>query len=78
MSEYSTSYSPECSGTASGGVPIKCTINNEYHGKPTPPSTAPPNEPLNTTITSDSNSVYSTPSKFVKVGRFSTNDTEKH
>src|SRR5215472_11999892 len=61
MPDYSTSYSPECSGTASGGVPIKCTINNEYHGKPTPPSPAPP-KALNTTITSDSNSVYSIPS----------------
>src|SRR5215831_7722946 len=73
MPDYSTSYSPECSGTASGGVPIKCTINNEYHGKPIPPS--PANEPLNTTITSDSNSVYSIPSTFVKVDRFSTNYT---
>jgi hypothetical protein len=75
MSDYSTSYSPECSGTASGGIPMKCTINNEYHSKPTPPSPAPPNEPLNTTITSDSNSVYSIPSTFVKVDRFNTNYT---
>jgi Prealbumin-like fold domain len=73
MPDYSTSYSPECSGTASGGIPIKCTINNEYHGTPMPPS--PPNEPLNTTITSDSNSVYSIQSTFVKVDRFSTNYT---
>jgi hypothetical protein len=75
MPDYSTSYSPECSGTASGGIPIKCIINNEYHGKPTRPSPAPPNEPPNTTITSDSNSVYSIPSTFVKVDRFSTNYT---
>jgi len=75
VSGYTTTYSPECSGTASGGVPIKCTINNEYYGKPTPPSPAPPNESLNTTITSDSNSVYSIPSTFVKVDRFSTNYT---
>jgi len=75
MPDYSTSYSPECSGTASAGVPIKCTINNEYYGKPTPPSPAPPNESLNTTITSDSNSVYSIPSTFVKVDRFNTNYT---
>ena len=73
--DYSTSYSPECSGTASGGVPIKCTITNEYYGKPTPPSPAPPNKPANTTITSDSNSVYSIPSTFVKVDRFNTNYT---
>src|SRR5215471_17048419 len=69
MPDYSTSYSPECSGTASGGIPIKCTINNEYHGKPTHPSPAPP-KALNTTITSDSNSVYSIQSTFVKVDRF--------
>ena len=75
MPDYSTSYSPECSGTANGGIPIKCIINNEYHGKPTPPSPAPPNEPPNTTITSDSNSVYSIPSTFVKVDRFNTNYT---
>ena len=75
VSGYTTTYSPECSGTASGGIPIKCIINNEYHGKPTPPSPAPPNEPPNTTITSDSNSVYSIPSTFVKVDRFNTNYT---
>ena len=40
---YSTVYSPACSGTASGGVPIKCTITNQYHGKPAPPPPAPPN-----------------------------------
>jgi hypothetical protein len=75
MPDYSTSYSPECSGTANGGIPIKCIINNEYHGKPIRPSPAPPNEPPNTTITSDSNSVYSIPSTFVKVDRFNTNYT---
>lgn len=47
--DYSTSYSPACSGTANGGVPIKCTITNQYHGKPTPPPPAPPNKPSNTT-----------------------------
>ena len=73
--DYSTSYSPACSGTASGGVPIKCTITSEYHGKPAPPLPTPPNKPSNTTITSDSNSVYSIPSTFVKVDRFSTNYT---
>jgi|SRR5215831_12710107 len=36
---------------------------------------APPNEPLNTTITSNSNCEYSIPSTFVKVDRFSTNYT---
>ena len=62
-------------GVPSGGIPIKCTINNEYHGEPTPPSPAPPNEPLNTTITSDSNSVYSIPSTFVTLDRFNANYT---
>jgi hypothetical protein len=73
--DYSTSYSPACSGTASGGVPIKCTVTNEYHGNPAPPLPTPPNKPSNTTITSDSNSVYSIPSTFVKVDGFSTNYT---
>ncbi len=73
--DYSTSFSSGCSGTASGGVPIKCTIANQYHGKPAPPPPAPPNKPSNTTITSNSNSVYSIPSTFVKVDRSSTNYT---
>src|SRR5215831_7933625 len=30
ISGYSTSYSSGCSGNASGGVPIKCTITNKY------------------------------------------------
>src|SRR5262249_16008552 len=30
VSWYSTTYSPECSGTASGGIPIKCTVTNQY------------------------------------------------
>jgi Prealbumin-like fold domain len=72
ISGYSTTYSSACSGTASGGVPIKCTISNQYHGKPAPPTPTPPS---NTTITSNSNSVYSIPSTFVKVDRFSTNYT---
>jgi Prealbumin-like fold domain len=72
IADYSTSYSSGCSGTATGGVPIKCTIANQYHG-PSPP--APTNKPSNTTITSNSNSVYSIPSTFVKVDRFSTNYT---
>ena len=28
---YSTSYSSDCSGNANGGVPIKCTVTNQYH-----------------------------------------------
>jgi hypothetical protein len=36
---------------------------------------APPNKPQNTTITRDSNSVYSIPSTFVKVDRFNANYT---
>jgi Prealbumin-like fold domain len=73
---YSTSYSSGCSGTASGGVPIKCTISNQYHTNPAPPSPSPtPIKPSSTTITSNSNSVYSIPSTFVKVDRFTTNYT---
>ncbi len=30
ISEYTTTYSSGCSGTASGGVPINCTITNLY------------------------------------------------
>jgi phospholipase C len=33
-SDYTTSYSSGCSGTASGGTPIKCTVSNEYTGAP--------------------------------------------
>jgi hypothetical protein len=73
--DYSTGYSPGCSGIASGGVPIKCTITTEFHGEPAPPLPTLPNKPSNTTITSNSNSVYSIPSTFVKVDRFSTNYT---
>jgi YVTN family beta-propeller protein len=32
---YSTSYSSGCSGDASGGVPIKCSITNVYQTNPT-------------------------------------------
>ena len=32
---YTASYSSGCSGTASGGVPIKCTITNVYQPIPT-------------------------------------------
>jgi hypothetical protein len=56
-------------------VPIKCTITNEFHGEPAPSLPTLPNKPSNTTITSNSNSVYSIPSTFVKVDRFSTNYT---
>ena len=43
--DYSTGYSPGCSGTASGGVPIKCTITNEFHGEPAPSLPTLPNKP---------------------------------
>jgi Prealbumin-like fold domain len=73
---YSTSYSSGCSGTASGGVPVKCTISNQYHtNRAPPPASSMPNKPSSTTITSKSNSVYSIPSTFVKVDRFATNYT---
>ena len=71
MPAYKTSYSLGCSGTASGGVPIKCTIMNQYNGPP--PS--PPTKSAGITITSDSKSVYSIPSTFVKVESFGTNYT---
>jgi hypothetical protein len=67
--DYSTSYSSGCSGTASGGVPIKCTVTNQYHGPPSPPI-----KPT-ITITAYSTSVYSIPSTFVKVDRFGANYT---
>jgi YVTN family beta-propeller protein len=35
MPSYTTSYSSGCSGTANGGVPIKCTITNAYQPTPT-------------------------------------------
>jgi len=70
--DYRTSYSSGCSGTAKGGVPIKCTITNQYNGLP-PPS--PPIKPAGIIITSDSKSVYLIPSTFVKVNRFGTNYT---
>jgi hypothetical protein len=73
ISGYTTKYSSGCSGTASGGVPIKCTITNKYHGKPSPP--VPPVIQRIITITADSSSSYSIPSTFVKVDRFSTNYT---
>ena len=38
-SNYTTSYSSVCSGTASGGTPIKCTVNNKYTGAPPGSST---------------------------------------
>ena len=75
MPDYSASYSPACYGTATGGVPIKCVITNQYYVKSAPPSPVRPNEPPNITITSNSNSVYSIPSTFVKVDRFSKNYT---
>ena len=37
MPDYRHSYSPECSGTASGGIPIKCTVTNQH--APLPGST---------------------------------------
>jgi hypothetical protein len=79
-SGYTTSYSSGCSGTASGG-PIKCTISNQYNAKPTSPTPSPvplppPNKPSSIiTITSNSRSVYSIQSTFVKVDRFSVNYT---
>jgi len=73
ISGYTSSYSSNCSGTATGGVPIKCTITNKYHGSsPSPPST-PTKQAI--TITSSSTSVYSIPSTFAKVDRFGTNYT---
>jgi hypothetical protein len=68
---YTTSYSSGCSGTASGGKPIKCTISNQYRTRPSPPQPPVPN----IIITADSNSVYSIPSTSVQVDRFSTNYT---
>ena len=75
--DYRTSYSSSCSGTASGGVPIKCTITNQYSGpSPSPsPSPSPPIKQSGLTITADSKSVYSIPSTFVKVDRFGVNYT---
>ena len=70
-SDYITSYSSGCSGTASGGTPIKCTISNQYRTRPSPPQPPVPN----IIITGDSNSVYSIPSTSVQVDRFSTNYT---
>ena len=72
--DYRTSYSSGCSGTANGGVPITCTIVNQYNGPPpAPPS--PPINPSGIIITANSTSVYSIPSTFVKVDRFGTNYT---
>lgn len=71
--DYRTSYSSSCSGTASGGIPIKCTITNQYNGPS--PSPSPPIKPSGLTITSESKSVYSIPSTFVKVDRFGINYT---
>jgi prealbumin domain-containing protein len=69
---YTTSYSSGCSGTASEGTPIKCTISNQYRNRPSPQ----PQPPVpNVTITTNSNSVYSIPSTSVQVDRFSTNYT---
>jgi prealbumin domain-containing protein len=73
--DYKTSYSSSCSGTASGGVPIKCTITNQYNGPSPSPSPSPPIKPSGLTITSESKSVYSIPSTFVKVDRFGINYT---
>jgi hypothetical protein len=74
---YSTSYSSGCSGDASGGVPIKCNISNQYQTNPAPPPppSPTPKKPSSITITSNSNSVYSIPTTFVKVDRFTTNYT---
>jgi len=72
---YSTSYSSDCSGNANGGVPITCTVTNQYHTSPAPSPSPTPKKPSSTTITSNSNSVYSIPSTFVKVDRFTTNYT---
>jgi Prealbumin-like fold domain len=74
IQDYITTYSSGCSGTASGGVPIKCTITNRYPGTPAPSPPSPPTEP-SISITADSNSVYSIPSTFVKLDRFSANYT---
>ena len=35
MPGYTTRYSSGCSGTANGGIPIKCTITNTYQPTPT-------------------------------------------
>jgi hypothetical protein len=83
-SGYTTSYSSGCSGTASGGTPIKCNISNQYHTNPVPPTPSPtpapspipvPNKPSTITITSNSSSVYSIPSTSVQLDRFSANYT---
>jgi hypothetical protein len=74
IQDYRTSYSAGCSGTANGGVPITCTIVNQYNGPPSPPP-SPPIAPSGITITANSTSVYSIPSTFVKVDRFGTNYT---
>jgi hypothetical protein len=70
--DYRTSYSSGCSGTANGGVPIKCTITNQYNGLPQP---SPPIKAAGIIITSESKSVYLIPSTFVKVNKFGTNYT---
>jgi hypothetical protein len=72
---YSISYSSGCSGTASGGVPVKCIISNQYQANPAPSPSPTPKKPSTITIISNSNSVYSIPSSFVKVDRFTTNYT---
>ena len=84
-SDYTTSYSSGCSGTANGGTPIKCTISNQYHARPIPsptplptPSPTPPpvpNKSSNIVITTNSISIYSIPSTSVQIDRFSTNYT---
>ena len=70
ITSYSTSYS---SGTASGWVPVKCTISNQYQTNPAPSPSPTPKKPSSITIISNSNSIYSIPSTFVKVDRFTTN-----
>jgi hypothetical protein len=47
-SGYTTKYSSGCSGTASGGVPIKCTISMSF----SPPSPSPSPSPSSSNSTS--------------------------
>ena len=75
IQDYRTSYSSGCSGTANGGVPITCTIFNQYNAPPSPRPPFPPITPSGITITANSTTLYSIPSTFVKVDRFGTNYT---
>jgi hypothetical protein len=65
-SSYTTKYSSGCSGTASGGAPIKCTISASY-SSPTPPSPSPSPTPTPKNVSSpDRGFYYVTIKAFIK------------